>query len=102
MPYFTNAAGPNSHSPLPIEVPRMIAPGPITPRNPRPWCDRWGGKFVDVPRIESRPGFFCYNYRSDGVCCLVQFFPFVSHIGRQCYLPYRLVWGQVIFTGSER
>ena len=36
MPYFTNAAGPNNHSPLPIEVPRIIAPGPMTPRNPIP------------------------------------------------------------------
>src|SRR5262245_19512396 len=35
-PYFTNAAGPTSHSPEPMEEPRRMAPGPITPRTPSP------------------------------------------------------------------
>jgi hypothetical protein len=30
VPYFTAVAGPTSHSPPPIEVAAMTAPGPIT------------------------------------------------------------------------
>ncbi len=45
-PYFTNAAGPISHSPLPIESPRMIAPGPITPITPSPRVAAGRGRFA--------------------------------------------------------
>src|SRR5262245_66549680 len=42
-PYLTNAAGPTSHSPLPIDDPRRIAPGPITPRIRSPRAVGGGG-----------------------------------------------------------
>src|SRR6185369_16583225 len=41
-PYFTNAAGPSRNSPLPIETPSTITPGPIALNQPRP-CGRGAG-----------------------------------------------------------
>ena len=35
-PYFTTAEGPISHSPLPIDAPRTMAPGPTIPSRRRP------------------------------------------------------------------
>src|SRR4029453_10182789 len=35
-PYFTTADGPISHSPLPMDAPSTMAPGPTTPRMRRP------------------------------------------------------------------
>src|ERR1044072_7886567 len=35
-PYFTNAAGPSRNSPLPIETPSTITPGPIALNHWRP------------------------------------------------------------------
>src|SRR6185369_6579123 len=36
-PYFTNAAGPSRNSPLPIETPSTITPGPIALNHCRPF-----------------------------------------------------------------
>lgn len=35
-PCFTNAAGPSKNSPLPIETPKTITPGPMALNQPRP------------------------------------------------------------------
>src|SRR5262245_33249919 len=36
-PWRTNAAGPSRNSPLPIEAPSTMTPGPTTPTQPKPW-----------------------------------------------------------------
>src|ERR1051326_2953157 len=42
-PYFTNAAGPSRNSPLPIDTPSTITPGPIALNHSRPFGRGGGG-----------------------------------------------------------
>src|ERR1051325_5222438 len=42
-PYFTNAAGPSRNSPLPIETPNTITPGPMALNQPSPFGCGAGG-----------------------------------------------------------
>src|SRR6185369_14196095 len=52
-PYFTNAAGPSRNSPLPIETPNTITPGPMALNQPRPRGRGAGGN--SPSRQGSRP-----------------------------------------------
>jgi hypothetical protein len=42
-PYFTKAAGPSKNSPLPIETPSAITPGPMALNHPKPFGLGAGG-----------------------------------------------------------
>ena len=52
-PYLTKAVGPISHSPLPIDAPSTITPGPTTPRRRSPFVD--GGAGSSARPQGSRP-----------------------------------------------
>ena len=62
-PYFTNAAGPSKNSPLPIETPSAITPGPIALNHPTP-CGLGAGGSSPI-RHGSSPE------RASSGCCVV-------------------------------